>query len=140
MSRVRLFGSLISFDGIVFASYNLLTWANSSCVNQQLSCFLALLEFTHSFLVSSTRLPLDEKFDLLISFVIQVILFQAPCVLNEKFFTSMFHLQQVLKRPYGPPMEMVSGLRAGQSELSAALSTFQCNETKKLHYGGSKTL
>ena len=109
MSRVRLFGSLISFDGIVFASYNLLTWANSSCVNQQLFCFLALLEFTHSFLVSSTRLPLDEKFDLLISFEIQVILFQAPCVLNDKFFTSMFHLQQVLKRPYGPPMEMVSG-------------------------------
>ena len=56
MSRVRLFGSLVSFDGIVIATYNLLTWASSSCVNQQLSCLLALLEFTYSFLVSSTRL------------------------------------------------------------------------------------
>ena len=55
MSRVRLFGSLVSFNGIV-ATFNLLTWTSSSCVNQLLSCLLALLEFTHSFLVSSTRL------------------------------------------------------------------------------------
>ena len=41
---------------IVIATYNLLTWASSSCVNQELSCLLALLKFTHSYLVSSTRL------------------------------------------------------------------------------------
>ena len=121
-----------------------MSWASSSCVNQQLSCLLALLKFTHSYLVSSTRLVrraddfiFDEKFDLLFLFEFQVFLSQAPCVLNDKFFNGMFHLQQVLKRPYGPPLEMVSGntgargFRAGRSELSAARSTFQCNKTKE---------
>ena len=45
-------------------------------------------------------LPLNEKFDLLFSFEFLVILFQAPCVLNDWFLNGMFHLQQVLKRPY----------------------------------------
>ena len=54
-------------------------------------------------------LPFGEKFDLLISFEFQVILFQAPCVLNDKFFNGMSHLRHVLKRPCGPPMEMVAG-------------------------------
>ena len=71
-------------------------------------------------------LPFGEKFDLLISFEFQVILFQAPCVLNDKFFNGMSHLRQVLKRPCGPPMENDGwehggrGIRVGRSELSAA--------------------
>ena len=53
MSRVRRFRSLVSFDSKwSIASYNLSTWASSSCVSHQFSCSLALLEFTHSFLVS----------------------------------------------------------------------------------------
>ena len=79
MSRVRRFGSLVSFDGKWFiATCNLFTWASSSCVSQQLFCLLALLEFTHSFLVNSARVvritndfALGAKFDLLISFEFQ---------------------------------------------------------------------
>ena len=39
-----------------------------------------------------------DRFGLLISFEFQLVLFQAPCVLNDKFFNGMSQLQQVLKR------------------------------------------
>ena len=67
-----------------------------------------------------------DKFDLLISFEFQVVLFQAPCVLNDKFFNGMCQLQQVLKRACGPPIRKVAGehggrgFRACRSEFSAA--------------------
>ena len=87
----------------------------------------------------------DEKFDLLFLFEIQVILSQAPCVLNDKFFNGMFHLQQVLKRPYGPPMEMVSGNTGAVAFEPAGPSSprpappFNATKPRKLHHGGRKT-
>ena len=53
-----------------------------------------------------------DKFDLLISFEFQLVLFQAPCVLNDKFFNGMSQLQQVLKRACGPPIRKVAGSTA----------------------------
>ena len=47
-ARQHVSCSLVSFDGKWFI-------ATCSCVSQQLSCLVALLEFTHSFLDSSGR-------------------------------------------------------------------------------------
>ena len=86
-------------------------------------------------------LPLKEKSDLLFSFEFQVILF-----LNDWFLNGMFHLQQVLKRPYGPPMEMVSGNTGAVAfELAGPSSPrpappFNATKPRKLHHGGRKTL
>ena len=86
--------------------------------NSCLACLLCLGSLTHFLSAPHVLsgepmiLPFGEKFDLLISFEFQVILFQAPSVLNDKFFNGMSHLRQVLKRPCGPPMEMVAGSTA----------------------------
>ena len=90
-------------------------------------------------------LPLKEKFDLLFSFEFLVILFLAPCVLNDWFLNGMFHLQQVLNRPYGPPMEMVSGNTGAVAFEPAGPSSprpappFNATKPRQLHHGGRKT-
>ena len=77
-------------------------------------------------LLEAMSLPFGYKFGLLISFEFQVILFQALCVLNDKFFNGMSQLQQVLKRPCGPSVGNGGwklggrGFRAGRSEFAAA--------------------
>ena len=44
--------------------------------------------------------------------VLQLFLFQVPCVLDDRFFNGMSRLRQVLKRPCGPPMGLAAGSTA----------------------------